>query len=112
MSMQTGSVRSADESERSRQVDSVAWAVFFILIGAAMLAQIPWAWFLVALGVLVIGTQIVRWQLGLTVEAFWIACGVVFILGAAWDLLALPWPLVPVLLILLGAILLARTIWR
>jgi hypothetical protein len=72
MSMQTGSVRSADESERSRQVDSVAWAVFFILIGAAMLAQIPWAWFLVALGVLVIGTQIVRWQLGLTVEAFWI----------------------------------------
>ena len=103
---------SADHGERSRNIDSVAWALFFIFVGVAMLAQVPWGWFLIGIGVVTAGAQIVRWQTGLKVEGFWAACAVVFLAGGAWDLLALPLPLAPVLLIGLGVVLLGKLIWR
>jgi hypothetical protein len=43
-------------------------------------------------------------------EAFWIACGTVFLAGGVWTLLDLPWPIAPILLILLGAGLLGKAI--
>jgi hypothetical protein len=103
---------SADHGERSRYIDSVAWALFFIFVGVAMLAQVPWGWFLVGIGVVTAGAQIVRWQTGLKVESFWVACAAVFLAGGVWDLLTLPLPLAPVLLIALGVVLLGRLIWR
>lgn len=47
-------------SERSRRIDSAAWAVFFIWVGVTMLAHLPWAWFLVGVGVFILGAQICR----------------------------------------------------
>jgi hypothetical protein len=98
----------ANDSERSRYIDSIAWAIFFLFVGGALLAQLPWSWFFIGLGLLVGGAQAARWQLGLKVEGFWVACAAVFIVGGAWDLLAFPWPLAPILLIALGVILLGR----
>lgn len=103
---------SADHGERSRYIDSVAWALFFIFVGVAMLAQVPWGWFLIGIGLVTAGAQIVRWQSGLPVEGFWVACAGVFLAGGLWDLLAVQWPLMPVLLIALGVILLGKLFWR
>jgi xanthosine utilization system XapX-like protein len=44
------------------------------------------------------------------IEGFWIACGAVFLAGALWTLVDLPWPLAPILLILLGVVLLGKAI--
>lgn len=95
---------------RARQIDSVAWAVLFIWIGVALLAHVPWGWFLIGVGVLVLGAQAARRQASLKVEKFAIVIGLVFVVGGVWELLALQLPLVPILLILLGVYLLQKTV--
>jgi hypothetical protein len=71
---------------------------------------VPWGWFLLGVGIIALTAQIVRWLLNMKIEIFWAACGVVLVAGGLWTLLNLPWPLAPVLLILLGLALLGRTI--
>ena len=95
---------------RARQIDSAAWAVLFIWIGVALLAHVPWGWFLIGIGVLVVGAQAARRQASLKVETFAIVIGVIFLVGGVWELLALQWPLIPILLILLGVYLLQRVV--
>ena len=95
---------------RARQIDSAAWAVLFIWIGLALLAHVPWGWFLIGVGVLVVGAQAARRQASLKVETFAIVIGVIFLVGGVWELLALQWPLIPILLILLGVYLLQRVV--
>ena len=103
---------SDNSSERSRRIDSAAWAVFFIWVGVTMLAHLPWAWFLVGVGVFILGAQICRWQMSLKVDGFGVACGVIFLAGGVWELLALQWPLAPILLILMGGYLLQKAVWH
>jgi len=105
-----GQGSSAEMSEPTRQLDSVAWAVFFIWVGIAMLAEVPWGWFLLGVGVLILAAQFARWWMDIKVEGFWVACGVVFLTGGLWTLLDLPWPLAPILLILLGVTLLGKAV--
>ncbi len=99
----------SDQHERARRIDSGAWAVFFIWVGIAMLAGVPWSWFLVGVGVLILGAQIMRRQWHLKIETFFVVVGLIILAAGAWDLLALPWPLMPLLLIGLGGYLLFKT---
>ncbi len=103
---------SFDPGDRARQIDSVAWAVFFIWVGIAMLAQVPWGWFLIGVGALILAAQLVRWQLNMEIERFWVACATVFLIGGVWHLFDLPLPLAPILLILLGLALLGKAVAR
>jgi hypothetical protein len=100
----------AETNGRAQQIDSIAWAVFFIWVGVAMLAQVPWGWFLLGVGILVLVAQLARWQMDMKIEVFWVACGTVLVAGGLWNLLDLPWPLAPILLILLGVALLGKAI--
>ena len=97
-------------TESAGQIDAVAWAVFFIWVGVAMLVPVPWGWFLLGVGILILAAQFVRWQMDIKIEAFWVACGVVFFVGGLWSLLALPWPMAPILIIVLGVWLLGKAI--
>ncbi|WP_315757279.1 MULTISPECIES: hypothetical protein [unclassified Bradyrhizobium] len=108
----TDSPRPSSPDERTRQVDSAAWAVFFIWVGVVMLADLPWAWFLVGVGVLVVGAQIVRQQRGLKIEMFGVIVGLIMLAAGIWDLVALPLPLMPIILIVLGGYLLWKTLSR
>jgi hypothetical protein len=92
----------AKVSAKSKQLDSVTWAIFFIWIGVAVLARIGWTWTLFGIGAVILGGQAALWRQGEKLDGFWILCGVAFLLGAIWDLLGMTWPLAPVLLILLG----------
>jgi hypothetical protein len=97
-------------SSSEGQIDAVAWAAFFIWVGIAMLVPVPWAWFLVGVSILILAAQFARWQMDIKIEAFWVACGVVFLAGGIWTLLDLPWPLAPILIIVLGVWLLGKVI--
>lgn len=101
---------SAETSERARQLGAVAWAVFFIWVGIAMLTDMPWGWSLLGVGILTLASQLARWQMDMRVEGFWVACGVVFLAAGLWTLLKLSWPLAPILIILFGAALLAKAV--
>lgn len=100
-------------TERPATIDdvgSIAWAVFFIWAGIALLANVPWGWVLVGFGIITLMAQIARWLLNMNIEIFWATCGVVLLAGGLWTLLKLPWPLAPILLILLGIAMLGKTI--
>lgn len=103
-------VPSNDTPDPLRQIDAAAWAVFFIWLGLVMLAGLPWAWFLVGVGALIVGAQMVRQQRSLRVEKFGVVVGVIILAAGIWDLLALPLPLMPILLIVLGGYLLWKTL--
>lgn len=103
----------ASASDTEGRIDAIAWAVFFIWIGIAMLMEVPWGWFLVGVGVLALAAQLFHWQMDNKVDRFWIACGLVFLAGGVWMLFHIQWPLAPILIILLGLFLLSRaTVWR
>lgn len=97
-------------TERAQQLDSIVWAVFFMWIGIGMLAAVPWGWFLIGVGALIGVAQLARWQIGMAADAFWVACAAVILAAGLWEVLRLPWPLAPLLLIALGVWLLAKTI--
>lgn len=104
-----GPAESSDQHGRSRQIDSAAWAIFFIWVGVVMLTGLPWAWFVVGVGILMLGAQIARQQRGLNIERFGVVVGLIILAAGVWDLLALPWPPMPIALIVLGAYLLWKT---
>ena len=107
----SGQGSSTENSELTRHLDSIAWAAFFIWIGIAMLLAIPWGWFLVGLGILILAAQLARSQMNIKVEGFWVTWGAVFLNGGLWTVLNLAsWPLVPIVLILLGVVLLGKAI--
>ncbi|WP_027581169.1 hypothetical protein [Bradyrhizobium sp. Ai1a-2] len=90
------------QQHRSRQIDSGAWAVFLILLSGVMVGGLPLAWFLVGLGVLMLSVQLIRRQQSVKIETFDIVVGFIILATGIWDLLALPLPLMPILLIVLG----------
>jgi hypothetical protein len=100
----------AATERQAGQIESATWAIFLIWVGVAMLADVPWGWFLLGTGALVTAAQFARWQMGLKIEGFWVACGAVFLAGGLWRLLELPWPLAPILLVLLGVALLCKVV--
>jgi len=72
----------------------------------ALLAQIGWGWALVGVSVIILGVQAALWQKGDIIDRFSVVCGLVFLAAGVWLLLGLTWPLVPVLLIVMGVIML------
>ncbi len=99
---------SAETSGQAQHLGTVVWALFFIWAGVVILAAVPWGWFLSGVGLLVLAAQLARWQMGMEIEGFWIACGIVFLAGGLWNIFDLPWPLPAVMLIALGAVLLGK----
>ena len=107
----SGQGSSTEKSELARQLDSTARAIFVIWIGIAMLLAIPWGWFLVGLGILILAAQLARSQMNIKIEGFWGAWGALFLVGGLWTVLNITsWPLTPIVLILLGVVLLGKAI--
>jgi len=104
------SPESSNTDQRVRQIESAAWAVFFIWVGIVMLAGLHWDWFLVGVGVLILGAQVMRRQWNLNIETFGVVIGLIILAAGVWDLLSLPLPLMPIILIALGAYLLWKTL--
>lgn len=86
----------------SGRLDGIGWALFFIWVGIAFLADVGWGWGLLGIGIIIPSEAMVRWYLALNIGAFWIACGFLFVVGGIWELFQIELPLVPVLLILGG----------
>ena len=97
-------------TETSERMGSASWAVFFIWVGVVLLANLPWGWFLLGVGIIILASQFARWLMGMKLEEFWVTCGAVFLAGGLWTLFNLPWPLAPILLILLGVVLFGKAV--
>jgi hypothetical protein len=93
---------SAGNGDLGGKLSVVGWGLFVIWIGIVFLASIG-AWVaLLGIGVITLGMQVVRKVVGLVLEGFWVIVGLLFVLGAIWDLLGTTVPLLPILLIAAG----------
>jgi len=96
----------------ARTLDSVGWGLFFAWVGFALLMDLSWGIGLLGVGAITLGGQAARWYFGLALEGFWVAVGVLFTLGGIWESLGIEVSLVPIVLILVGAVLLLSALRR
>lgn len=94
------------DQHKASRLDTTGWALFFIWVGIAWVADLGVGIGLLGVGLITLGMQLVRKLMDIAVEGFWLAIGVLFVLGGIWDLLAIERPLIPILLIVTGVILL------
>jgi len=96
-----------DKNRRlAHKVDVACWGLFFIWVGVALLMDLSWGVGLLGVGVITLGGQAVRKYSGLTLERFWIVCGLLFLVGGLWQLYRVQISLIPILLIVAGGALL------
>jgi hypothetical protein len=88
------------------RLGAIAWALFFIWIGIALLAGIGMSTSLLVVGCITLLVQLARKLQGLRFEAVWLTIGVLFVLGGLSDLLGVNLPLLPILILVAGVVLL------
>jgi len=98
-----------DRHNRQSRFDAAGWALFFIWIGIAWLADVGMGIALLGIATITLGMQGLRKLYGVAVEGFWILVGIGFAIAGFWQLLDIQMPLAPIVLIVIGVALL---IWR
>ena len=116
---QDKTVQKADRSEAqktgdaARKLDAFGWGLFLIWLGIVLLAKAQTSVALLGIGIIMLGVQLARVVLKLRIEGFWFVAGLLFIIGALWQLANTRIPLVPILLIAAGvALILTRFLPR
>jgi len=101
-----------EPTAREKRVEAATWGVFFVWIGICLLAPLPWAVWLLGVGVLMLGAQLARRLAGLQLEVFWVVAGAVLLLGGITEVapLGIDVKLIPLLCIIAGLLLLVRAI--
>lgn len=90
----------------SKNLDAIAWGLFFIWVGVALTANVGWGLGLIGIGAITLAAQVARRYFGLAAEGFWVVVGLLFFLGGVWELLGVRFSLVPIVLIVAGLALL------
>ena len=95
-----------------KQLEVGTWGVFFLWMGSALLASLPSGAWVLGVGVILLGAQLVRRLNTLRVEGFWVVAGLLFVVGGASQLahLAINVAFIPLLCILAGAGLVAKAL--
>lgn len=94
------------------KLNAISWGLFFLWAGIAWLAGIGWGVGLLVTGFIILGAQVARKHFDFDVEGFWVAVGILFVLGGVWQWLDVRVALVPILLVLAGIALLLSTFTR
>jgi hypothetical protein len=92
------------DSPLAQRLSAGARGLFFVWLGVAVLAQLGWGWTLLGIGVVILGEQVARWRLDLAIATGWAIGGAIFVVAGLWQLIHIAFPLAPLLLILLGAV--------
>ena len=97
--------------ELDHQFERVSWALFLIMIGGlALVPGVPGGTWLIGTGLIMLGLNAVRQVNGIPTSTFTIVVGILALALGAAQVLGTDLPLLPVLLILIGASLLWRTL--
>ncbi|MFC1475726.1 hypothetical protein ACFLQW_01835 [Candidatus Zixiibacteriota bacterium] len=99
-------LEAAEKRELGRKLSTVGWALFFIWIGIAFLAEFSIPVGLLGVGIITLAMQVWRVISQLKLEWFWVVVGALFTIGGIWDLAEPEIPLIPMLLIIAGVLLL------
>ncbi|MDJ0926604.1 MAG: hypothetical protein QNJ73_03050 [Gammaproteobacteria bacterium] len=97
------------QHDRTSRFDAAGWALFFIWVGIAWLADVGLGIGLLGVAAITLGMQAIRKAFGVPVEMFWIVVGIGFAVAGLWQWLDIQRPLAPFVLIALGV---ALFFWR
>lgn len=101
--------RSGSNSRIARSIDSVGWALFFMWVGIALLANLSWTVSLIGTAAIILAVQAILFFRRERLDVFMSAVGVVLLIGAVADVYGSPMSLFPALLIVIGIAMLADT---
>lgn len=90
----------------NRKLEAAGWGLFFIWTGIAFLGDVGWGAGLLGVGILTLGIQAARKYFDLKLEGFWVAVGILFVMGGVWKLFNIQLGLLPILCIFAGSVLL------
>ena len=97
--------------DRGSNLDAVGWALFFVWVGTAWLANVGLGVGLLGVALVTLGMQAVRRFSAVKVEGFWVVVGLAFAVGGIWEVLDVETPLAPIFIIAVGLGLLFWGMW-
>ena len=97
--------------DRARRFDAAGWALFFIWVGVAWLADVSVAVGLLGVAAITLGMQAIRKISGVPVEGFWVLVGLGFAVAGSWQWFDVEKPFAPIVLIAIGVALLLWRVW-
>lgn len=100
-----------EHHDRSSKFDAIGWALFFIWVGVAWLADVGLGIGLLGVAAITLGMQAARWISQVPVEGFWIVVGLGFAVAGFWQWFDIQLPLAPLILIAVGVALLFWRVW-
>jgi hypothetical protein len=87
-----------------RQLEGISWALFLIMIGGLwLIPNVPGGLWLIGVGLIMLGLNVARYLKGIRVHAFSSVLGALALLLGVAELLGLGLPVLPILLIVIGA---------
>lgn len=93
------------EENISNRINSTSWALFFIMIGCLWLVPaetLPENTWLIGAGIIMLGSNIVRYNKGIKMVLFTNILGVVALAAGISDNMGVELPVFPILIILIG----------
>lgn len=103
---------SITKAELEKRLDAAGWGLFFVWVGIALLADVGWGIGLLGVGIITLAEQAARRYFGIGIDGFWAVVGVLFLAGGLWELAKIEFSMVPILIILAGAAILASALKR
>ena len=100
-----------DRHDRTSKFDAAGWALFFIWVGVAWLADLGMGIGLLGVAAITLGMQGLRKLYGVPVEGFWILVGLGFAIAGLWQWIDIEKPFAPFILIAIGVALLFWRVW-
>jgi hypothetical protein len=91
-----------------KKLDAIGWGAFFVWMGLTMLIKFPAGVTAVGIGIIILAESVVRLVLGVSVNAFWILMGAIFLAAGIAELSAVNFPLLPVAFLIVGVLLIVR----
>jgi len=97
----------AQKGALDKQLDSIGWGVFLLMIGGLLLVPDEWgvpegAW-LLGTGLIILALMVVRFLNAIEISGFWVFLGILALASGLGDVFGLNVPVFPILLILIGA---------
>ena len=100
---------SSNSSDRADRLDQIGWGIFLVMLGTIwLLPHVPSGTLLCGTGVLLLGLNAVRRQVGIHVSGISVVLGTVALAAGLAELAGVTLPLFPICLVIVGAILIVR----
>ena len=98
-----------------KRMEQVGWALFLIMIGGLGLVPdniVPEPAWLIGAGLIMLGLNFARFLNGIRVSGFTVVVGLIAIGSGVTDIIGADLPILPIILILIGASLLYRSLFE